>query len=144
MSDTWLRRVVMVAIVLLVLHAVGAWTYAVLGVVAAMAATALVAAVSIFSGRMAGKGNDAWFVVPTLVFTAVPLAARIWTLFAVEQTWWTRAVEFGPFLIGFAAPVLLLLTAYLALGPQRDHPRVTPPAVVNRPREPAAFNSGSS
>jgi hypothetical protein len=115
-SNTWLRRVVMLAIVLLVLHAVGAWTYAVLGVGAAMAAAALVAAVSIFSGRMAGKGTDVWFVVPTAVFTAVPLAARVWALFSVEQTWWTRVVEFGPFLIGFAAPVLLLLTAYLALG----------------------------
>jgi hypothetical protein len=139
-SDTWLRRVVMLAIVLLVLHAVGAWTYAVLGVAAAMAAAALVAAVSIVSGRMAGRGSDVWFVVPTVVFTAVPLAARLWTLFSVEQTWWARAVEFGPFLIGFAAPVLLLLAAYLALGPQRNRAAVTPSSicVVNGSGEPAA------
>ena len=108
----------MLAIVLLVLHAVGAWTYAALGPAAAIGSAALVGAVSILSARMAGRGqgNDAWFVVPTAVFTLLPLAARLWTLLTVEQSWWTRTVEFAPFLIGFAAPVLLLLAAYLELG----------------------------
>jgi hypothetical protein len=146
MSDMWLRRLVMLAIVLLLLHAVGAWTYSVLGAAAAIAAAALVAAVSFFSGRMAGKGSDVWFVVPTVVFTAVPLAARVWTLFSVEQTWWTRVVEFGPFLIGFAAPVLLLLAAYLALGPQRSRAGVKPSSVrvVHGPGEPAVSSLGPS
>ena len=81
-----------------------------------MTAAAFVVAVSIFTGRMAGKGSDVWFVVPTVAFTAVPMAARLWTLSTVEQTWWMRAVDFAPFLIGFAAPVLLLLSVYPALG----------------------------
>ena len=127
MRDTWLRQIVMLATVLLVLHAVSTWAYALLGIGAAMAAAALVIAVSIFSGRMAGRGNDAWFVVPTLAFTAAPMAARLWTLFAVEQTWWMRAIDFGPFLVGFAAPVLLLLTVYLALGARRPPPRFQSP-----------------
>jgi len=108
----------MLAIVLLVLHAVGAWTYAALGPAAAIGSAVLVGAVSILSARMAGRGqgNHAWFVVPTAVFTLLPLAARLWTLLTVEQSWWTRTVELAPFLIGFAAPVLLLLAAYLELG----------------------------
>lgn len=137
MRDTWLKQLVMSATVLLVLHAVGAWAYALLGIGAAMTAAALVVAVSIFSGRMAGKGNDVWFVVPTVAFTAVPTAARLWTVLAVEPTWWMRAVEFGPFLIGFAAPVLLLLAVYLALGERRV------PARVKSPGRPAAEISGS-
>src|SRR5688572_28460422 len=82
LSDAWLRRAVMAAIVLLVLHAVGTWTYAALGVTAAVVAAVLIGAVSIFSARMAGlgQGNNAWFIVPTLVFTALPLAARSWVL----------------------------------------------------------------
>lgn len=117
MSEPWLRRIIMLATALLVLHAVGAWAYAVLGVAAAIVSAVVVAAVSYFSARMAafGEGNNAWFVVPTLVFTAVPLAARLWTLFAFEESWWTRTVEFTPFLVGFAGPVLLLLLAYLTL-----------------------------
>jgi hypothetical protein len=122
MSDPWLKRVVMLAIVLLVLHAVGTWTYSALGVGAAVVSALLVGAVSIFAARMAtrGAGNHAWFVVPTLVFTAVPLAARLWTLLAIEQGWWTRAIDFAPFLIGFALPVLLLLSAYLELGSRKQ------------------------
>jgi hypothetical protein len=118
MNDSWLRRVLMLATVLLVLHAVGTWAYSALGVAAAIVSALLVVAVSFFSARMAslGEGNHAWFVVPTLVFTAVPLAARLWTLFAIEQGWWTRTVDFAPFLVGFALPVLLLLMAYLELG----------------------------
>ena len=110
----------MLATVLLVLHAVGTWAYSTLGVTAAIVSALLVVAVSIFSARMAGKGNNAWFVVPTVVFTAMPLAAGLWRLFALEQSWWTRAVDFTPFVIGFAAPVLLLLMAYLELGQRRQ------------------------
>jgi hypothetical protein len=106
----------MLAIILLVLHAVGAWSYSVLGSGAALAAALLVGAVSVFSARMAGSRNDAWFVVPTLLFTALPLAGRLWTLSRTEGTWWSRTVEFAPFLIGFAAPVLLLLLAHLELA----------------------------
>jgi hypothetical protein len=107
----------MVAIVLLVLHAVGTWTYAALGVAAAIVSAVLVGAVSVFSARMAGlgPGNGAWFVVPTVVFTALPLVARLFSLLSDEHSWWTRSVDFAPFLIGFAAPVLLLLLAYVEL-----------------------------
>lgn len=108
----------MLAIVLLVLHAVGTWTYAVLGPAAAIVSVVLVGGVSFFSARMAGlgRGNHAWFIAPTALFTALPLAARLWTVLTGDATWWTRAVELGPFLIGFAVPVFLLLAAYLALG----------------------------
>jgi len=116
LSNTWLRRVIMLAIILLVLHAVGAWSYSILGSAAALAAAVLVGAVSLLSARLAGSGNGAWFVVPTLVFTALPLAGRLWTLTRVEENWWSRTVEFSPFLVGFAAPVLLLLAAHLQLA----------------------------
>jgi len=117
MNDLWIRWLTMSAIVLLVLHAVGSWAYSVLGVGAAITSAALVAIVSLFSARMAiGRGNNAWFLVPTVLFTALPLAARSWTLITAQDPWWTRTVEFAPFLIGFAAPVFLLLAAYLELA----------------------------
>ena len=115
-ASPWLARVVMLATALLVLHAVGAWTYGALGVTAAIASAALVGAVAVFGARMAGLGrNNAWFVVPALVFTALPLAGRVWTLASRDGSWWTRGVDLAPFLIGFAVPVLLLLAAYLGL-----------------------------
>ena len=121
MSDAWLKRAIMSAVMLLVLHAVGAWAYAALGVVAAIVAAALVCAVSVFTARMALRGNDAWFLVPTALFTALPLIARVWTFLSAQELWWERTVEFAPFLIGFAAPVFLLLAAYLELGRRARH-----------------------
>ena len=107
----------MLTVMLIILHGVGMSAHAALGTAAAIASAALVAAISIFSGRMAGRhSNDAWFVIPALLFSTVPLAARLWMLASAEQTWWAGLVDFAPFVIGFAAPVLLLLTAYLRLG----------------------------
>ena len=116
MSDAWLRQIVMLAIVLLVLHAVGTWGYSILGAAAGVAAAVLVGAVSVFSARMSGAGNDAWFVVPTVVFTVLPLAGRFWTLTRIEESWWARTLDIFPFVVGFAAPVLLLLAVHLQLG----------------------------
>lgn len=106
----------MLAVVLLVLHAVAAWAYSAFGVAAAIVSALLVGAASFYSARMAGRGNQAWFVAPTLAFTLLPLAARVWTAFALEQSGWERIVALAPFVVGFAAPVLLLLAAYLELG----------------------------
>jgi len=122
MSAAWLRRIVVLAIVLLVLHAVGTWAYAIFGAAGAILSALLVAVISVFSARVAGSGhrNNAWFVVPTLIFTALPLTARLWTLVHIDQDWWTRSVQLAPFLAGFAAPVLLLMIVYLGLA--RAHP----------------------
>jgi hypothetical protein len=81
-----------------------------------------------------------------MVFTVLPLGARLWTLVTTEQGWWARSIEFAPFLIGFAAPVLLLLTAYLELGRRErggepsaianmaaDATRVSPPEAARIP-----------
>lgn len=108
----------MLATILVVLHAVGTWTFTTLGLAAAIASVTLVAAASVVCARMAawGAGRDAWFVIPTLFFTLVPLAARLWGLATFEGGGWAGALEFVPFLAGFAVPVLLLLLVYRALS----------------------------
>lgn len=117
MNDAWIRRLVAAAIALLVIHQVGTWVYAAFGAAAGILSGLLVAAVSFFSARMAqvGAGNTAWFLVPTLLFTALPIAAKLWSFLAVEQSAWDAVLAIAPFVIGFAAPVLLLLWVYLAL-----------------------------
>lgn len=117
MNDAWIRRLVAAAIALLVVHQVGTWVYAAFGAAAGILSGLLVAAVSLFSARMAqvGAGNTAWFLVPTLLFTALPIAAKAWSFLTVEQGAWDAVLALAPFVIGFAAPVLLLLWVYLAL-----------------------------
>jgi len=117
MNDAWLRRLVVAAIALLIVYQVGTWIYAAFGLAAGVLSAALVAAVSFFSARMArlGGGNTAWFLVPTLLFTVVPLAAKFSGLLAVESSAWDWVVALAPFLAGFALPVLLLLAVYVEL-----------------------------
>ncbi len=117
MSDAWLRRLVVAVIALLIIHEVGTWVYAAFGAAAGVLSGVLVAAVSFFATRMAsvGAGNAAWFLVPTLLFTALPVAARVWSFLTVQQGAWERTQDLVPFLVGFAAPVGLLLVVYLAL-----------------------------
>jgi len=117
MSDAWLRRLVVAAIALLVVYQVGSWIYAAFGLAAGILSAALVAMVSFFSARMArlGGGNTAWFLVPTLLFTVIPLAAKLFGLFATESSAWEWVVALTPFLAGFALPVMLLLAVYVEL-----------------------------
>lgn len=117
MNDAWIRRLVAAAIALLVIHEVGSWVYAAFGAAAGVLSALLVAAVSFFSARMAqvGAGNTAWFLLPTLLFTALPLAAKVWSFLTVERSAWDAALDLAPFLVGFAAPVVLLLVVYVSL-----------------------------
>ncbi len=129
MSDAWLRRLVVSAIALLVVYQVGTWIHAAFGLAAGVLSAALVAAVSFFSARMArlGGGNTAWFLVPTLLFTIVPLAAKLSGLLAAQADGWDWTVALAPFLAGFAVPVLLLLAVYVEL---RNRTRVAAGEVI--------------
>lgn len=111
----------MLTVVLMILHAVGSTAYAAFGISAAIASSVMVAAISIFSARMAGRGHNAWFLVPAVIFTGLPLAGQLWTLTASEQSWWRAAAGITPFLTGFAGPVLLLLAAYASLAGRRGY-----------------------
>ena len=92
MSDAWLRRTVILATALLVVHHVGVWAYSTFGVAAALVSAALVVAVSAFSAHRAGNArNDAWFLVPTLLFTLLPLAAKIWAFLVEQKSWWRNS-----------------------------------------------------
>lgn len=62
-----------------------------------------------------GGGNTAWFLVPTPLFTVMPLAAKLLGLLAAESSAWEWVVALAPFLAGFALPVLLLLAVYVGL-----------------------------
>ena len=134
MSDTWLRRLVVTAIALLIVYQVGTWIYAAFGLAAGILSAALVAAVSLFSAWMArlGGGNTAWFLVPTLLFTVLPLAAKLLGLLATESSAWEWGVSLAPFLVGFALPVMLLLAVYVELR-NRTRTEIDPPGRASAP-----------
>src|SRR4051812_7553018 len=98
LSDAWIRRAVMLAIALLVVHALGDWLHSAFGTVVAVASALLVGAVLLFISRAAS-------LVVLALIGAWLLLARWWSLMPHPESDWARVAEFAPFVIGFAAPV---------------------------------------
>lgn len=116
-SDTTLRRIIALVIALLLVYQMGALITGLFGMVWGVVSALAVACVTFFATRLAkagGKGS-VWFLLPTLLFTVVPLAITVWGTFAQDVSWMERAAALVPFVLGFAAPVLLLLLVYYEL-----------------------------
>jgi hypothetical protein len=60
----------------------------------------------------AGVKSSAWFLLPILFFTVEPLAISTWKTFTENADWLERTLALAPFVLGCAAPVLLLLIVY--------------------------------
>ena len=117
MSDKTLRYIIASTIALLLIFQIGTLIAGVFGLVWGAVAAIVVAAVSFLSARMAkagGKGS-LWFLFPTLVFTLIPIALTIWRGITEDSSWLDLLIRFTPFVVGFAAPVTLLLLAYYVL-----------------------------
>jgi hypothetical protein len=117
MSDTILRRIVALVIALLLVYQVGALVTGLFGMAWGVLSALVVAGVTLFATRLAKAGGKSsiWFLLPTLLFTVAPLAITIGSMFAQDVSWMDRVTTLVPFVIGFAAPVLLLLAVYYEL-----------------------------
>jgi len=117
LADAALRKLVALAIALLLIHQAGVLLWAVFGALGGVASAVVVAGVSLGCARLAraGVGNTVWLLVPTLLFTVVPLAVKVGHLLAEEQDWLDKAMGLIPFLVGFLIPVLLLAFVYAEL-----------------------------
>jgi hypothetical protein len=117
MSDNMLRYIIALAIALLLVFQIGTLISGIFGMVWGAVAATVVAAVSFFSARLAkagGKGS-LWFLLPTIVFTVIPISLMIWRGITEEASWLDRLIMLTPFFVGFGAPILLLLLVYYEL-----------------------------
>ena len=117
MESTALRRLVAVAIALLLVHQVGSGIAAFFGGFWGGLAALAVAAVCLAGLRLAGSGSGAaWFLVPAVAFAVVPPAVKIWAALGdKDATWAQQLAAVVPVLVGFVLPVALLLVVYVAL-----------------------------
>jgi len=117
MSDKTLRYLVASVIVMLLVFQIGTLIASTFGMAWGAVSAVVVAAVSFFSARLARAGGrgSVWFLLPTILFTIIPLAYMIWHAVTAEVSGFERLAGFAPFLIGFAVPVLVLLLVYLEL-----------------------------
>jgi hypothetical protein len=117
MKDKTLRQILAVVIALLLIHQIGTLMSGLLGIAWGIVSAVVVAGVSYFSARLAKAGvkSGAWFFLPTFLFTLLPCVAIAWKMLTKETSWLDRMTTLMPFLVGFAAPVLLLLMVFLEL-----------------------------
>jgi hypothetical protein len=94
-------------------------------VIAALASTAaggvtavIVAAITYFCAQRAnvGSGNRVWFLMPTALFTVLPLILVTWRLLSSESSLLTWVADLVPLVVGFLLPVLFLWLVYAELG----------------------------
>jgi hypothetical protein len=117
MTDKALSRIIITVIAMLLIFQIGSLISSLFGMAWGTVSAVVVAGVSIFSARIAKTGGktSAWFLLPTILFTVLPIAYTVWKVVTVDTGWLTMALKFGPFFIGFAVPVILLLIVFYEL-----------------------------
>lgn len=114
MTDKTLRQLITMVIALLLVAQIAGVISGLFGMAWGAVSALVVALVSFFSMRLArtgGKGS-LWFLLPTLLFTVLPLAATVWNAVTAEVGWFERLLALAPLLIGFLLPVALLLVVH--------------------------------
>ncbi|MDP8566304.1 hypothetical protein [Methylophilus aquaticus] len=109
------RKLILTAIICLMLYQVGTWIALIAGAVWGAGAAVIVAVVSYVCARLAKRGatSTLWFLMPTLLFTVIPLLAKGWSLFTSQTGAVDMLVDLVPLLVGFVIPVALLSMVYL-------------------------------
>ena len=117
MSDKTLRYMIASVIIMLLIFQVGTLISALFGMTWGVASALLVMVISFFSVRLARAGaqHAFWFFLPTMLFTVFPIAYKVRKALSTEVSWLDRLLQLGPFLLGFAAPILLLSLVYYEL-----------------------------
>ena len=117
MTDKTLSRIVITVIAMLLIFQIGSLISSLFGLAWGAVSAVVVAGVSFFSVRIAKAGGktSAWFLLPTILFTVLPIAYTVWKIVTLDTGWFNMALKFGPFFIGFAGPVILLLVVFYEL-----------------------------
>lgn len=114
-----LRIVLLISIGLLVISEIFKWMFGLMGGLGGFIGGLLTAAVFFYCGIKARAGikYSTWILVPTILFTIIPTVAKIWKMIGEKESSFFQLVwQYGPYLLSFVLPVLLLLYVYLSLG----------------------------
>jgi glucan phosphoethanolaminetransferase (alkaline phosphatase superfamily) len=115
MSDKTLRHLVASVIVLLLVFQIGSLISSLFGMIwGVLAGITVVAAVLFLSAHLArtGREKSSWFILSIVLFTVVAIILVGWNVMTEEVSGFELLARFTPFIVGFGAPVVLLLVVY--------------------------------
>jgi hypothetical protein len=117
MTDKTLSRIIATVIAMLLIFQICSLISSLFGMAWGLVSALVVAGVSFFTARIAKAGGktSVWFLLPTVLFTVFPISFTVWKAVADDTSWLDLAIGSGPFIIGFAAPVILLLVVFYEL-----------------------------
>ncbi len=123
MSDNTLRYIIAATIFILLLFQLGSFISGAFGWVWGLVTALVISAVSFFSGHMARRSGrvSAWYLLPPLLFTVVPILWLLWRGLTSEPDTFDRLLGLSSFLIGFVLPIALLGIVYYQLNRRRRH-----------------------
>ena len=139
LSIRLIRKMILVAMVLIVFSNVAQWVGDSMNKVVATLWGIAAAGLAYFCRTKAMKSHTAvldkkyylWLMVP-IVLTLIPLFLRVWKVFTAEsQSWWIRAWDALPVLVNFVLPVGILWVVYAALTLHLPKQEVVDQPVVN-------------
>ena len=117
MSDKTLRDIIASVIALLLISQIGTLIAGLFGIIWAVLSAVAVIAVWFFWVRLTkiGGENSFWFFLLTILFTVFPIVFVFMNIMREDINEFDRMVRLAPFIIGFGAPLVLLLIVYYEL-----------------------------
>ncbi|ARO88809.1 hypothetical protein EBAPG3_014095 [Nitrosospira lacus] len=114
MPDKTLRYLIVSVIVLLLIFQIGTLISDLFGMVWGALSAFAVVAVLFLSAYLTKTRRESsfWFFLPILLFTVVSIVLMGWNVMTEDVSWFERVVRLTPFIIGFGAPIVLLLVVY--------------------------------
>ena len=117
MSDSVLRYLVAAVIAMLLIFQIGRFISDAYGVTWGVVSAVVVTIIVIMSARLAklGGGHSFWFILPVSILVIASIIFMTSKTLVGENGWFDQLIHITPFVIGFCAPMVLLLVVYYAL-----------------------------
>lgn len=122
-----IQKTILIIIAILVTSEIISWVYTqfhnVAGIFSSVFVAIFVMGIYWYCGKKAceSAATTTWFILPCTLFTAIPLAIRLWPSETEEISSWQAFIAIIPFLVSFVLPIVLLVTVYLQLSHHRDN-----------------------
>ena len=119
MRTKTLKTLILVAVAMLVISEVAGWIATIFGATTGFIGGAIVTIAYLYCAHRAKASLKyyGWILVPTILFTIIPMALRVHEFLKAEgDSLFVQLLRLAPTLFGFVLPVALLLVVYFGMS----------------------------